>query len=97
MTEEEAIKLYDSGFWKHLDHKERAEFQLQEPRLCMPFGVFHEAVEKAIGRPVYTHEFVDLAHLLAELRGDKPHRTMEEIMALIPAEKRIVIVAGKAE
>jgi hypothetical protein len=23
----------------------------------MPFDVFHEAVEKTIGRPVFTHEF----------------------------------------
>lgn len=57
MTKEEAIKLHDSKFWEPLSFAERAKFQMNEPLLCMPFSVFHEAVEKTVGRPVFTHEF----------------------------------------
>lgn len=92
LTKEQAIRLSESKFWESLNYKERAEFQLQEPVLCMPFGVFHEATEKALGRPVWTHEFVDPASLLKELRGEKPPRTMQEILDLIPAEKRVVLI-----
>ena len=28
-----------------------------ESKLCMPFSIFQEAVEKTLGRPVWTHEF----------------------------------------
>lgn len=91
MTKDEAIKLHDSKFWESLDFRARAEFQLQEIRLCMPFSIFHEAVEKAIGRPVWTHEFAGPTHLLEELRGTKPLRTMQEIIDLIPEGKRILV------
>ena len=93
MTREQAVALHDSKFWEALDPVARAEFQLQEARLCMPFDVFHAAVEKALGRPVWTHEFGDRASLLAELHKQKPPRTMQEILDLIPAEKRLMIVA----
>lgn len=92
MTKQDALKLAESRFWESLDHRARAEFQLQEPRLCMPFSVFHEAVEKAIGRPVWSHEFVDPAHLLGEIRGEEPRRTVQQILDLLPPEKRIVLL-----
>ena len=58
MTKEEAIALHDSKFYETMSYKERAMFQMFEPLLCMPFSVFHEAVEKTLGRPVWTHEFL---------------------------------------
>ena len=57
MTKKEAIKLYESEFWKDMSLRDRAVFQMFEDRLCMPFGIFHEVVEKTLGRPVFTHEF----------------------------------------
>ena len=70
MTKEQAIALHDSGFWREMTLEDRARFQLHEPRLCMPFDVFHEAVEKTLGRPVFTHEFADSEALAdAERRG----------------------------
>jgi hypothetical protein len=63
-----------------------------EELLCMPFDVFHEAVEKTLGRPVWTHEFgLNFDGLKAELLGEKPASTMEEIINLIPEDKRVVI------
>ncbi len=91
MTKAQAVELYDSGFWKSMSHHEIALFQLHEKLLCMPFGVFHEAVEKAIGRPVYTHEFARPDGLKSELLGKKERPSLQEILDLIPEEKRIIV------
>jgi hypothetical protein len=57
MNKEDAIQLYESKFWEPMSFQERAKFQMFEEKLCMPFDVFHEAVEKTLGRSVFTHEF----------------------------------------
>lgn len=57
----------------------------------MPFDVFHKAVEDTLGRPVFTHEFAGTS-IMEELRGEKAAPTFEEIMNLIPVEKRIVVL-----
>ena len=92
MTKEEAIKLHDSGFWEDMTHEQRAMFQMNEERLCMPFSVFHEAVEKTLGRSVWTHEFASDG-LKKELLGDRPAPTMGEIMNLIPSDKRVLVLS----
>ncbi len=99
MTRPEAVALYDSKFWEPMTYLERARFQLFEPRLCMPFDVFHEAVEKALGRPVWTHEFgLNWDGLGRELTHCSPAPTMQEIIDLIPAEKRIIVeIAARVE
>jgi hypothetical protein len=98
MTSEEAIILYESEFWKHLSFRERAEFQLFEDKLCMPFGIFHEAVEKTLERAVYTHEFgLNCAGLQMEVLGEKSPPTLQEILELIPEEKRMIIQLPDAE
>jgi hypothetical protein len=53
--------------------------------------VFHEAIEKTLGRPVFTHEFAFRDELRKELYGEKEPPTLEEICALIPEEKLILI------
>ena len=92
MTKEQALELYESKFWLSMNPKEIATFQLFEDLLCMPFSVFHEAVEKTLDRPVYTHEF-GLARegLQKELLGEKTAPTLDEIVGLIPEDKRIVL------
>jgi hypothetical protein len=99
MTREEAIKLYESGFWESMNYRERAVFQMFESRLCMPFGVFHEAIEKALGRPVFTHEFgLNRDGLQKELMGEAPSPSFEDVMNLIPAEKRLIVAMdGEAQ
>ncbi len=69
-TKEEAIAFAEEGKRKEMTLKERAKFQLFQNLLCMPFDVFHEAVEKAFKRPVYTHEFIMRNELIKELNGD---------------------------
>lgn len=91
ITREKAIALAESEFWKDMTHRQRAVFQLNTELLCMPFDVFHEAIEKALGRPVWTHELVNKEQLCAELYGDAPPPSLEDIMSMIPADKRIIV------
>lgn len=81
LTKEQAIRLADSGGWKKWSKKERAVFQLKEPRLCMPFAEFHEAVEHVLGRSVWTHEFAAPKTLIAEMEGKIPAPDMAGIIA----------------
>ena len=93
LTKKQAIKFYDLEAWVELSHKERAEFQLMQKRVCMPFHVFHEAVEKALGRPVYTHEYgMNKEGLIDELFHDKTPPDLHEILNMIPEEKRLVVI-----
>jgi hypothetical protein len=57
MTQEEAIQKWDSEWWKDKPPEEIVAFQLYEERLCMPFGDFQLAVDAAIGRQTWTHEY----------------------------------------
>lgn len=92
MTEEQALKLAKTKFWEDLNYRQRANFQLFERRLCMPFDVFHEALEKSLGRPVYTHELgFNLEGIKKEFLGEQEAPTLEEIINLIPEDKRVVI------
>jgi hypothetical protein len=92
MREEQAVALYDSSWWVGKSFRDIAGFQLFEERLCCPFDVFQDAVEKSLGRPVFTHEFgLNVDGLKKEfLRiGDPP--TLKEIIEMIPEEKRVVV------
>lgn len=74
-----------------------AEFQLEQKLSCVPFDVFHESLEKALGRPVFTHELClgeGCVGLLKELRGEKKSPTLEEVINLIPEDKRVIVFKG---
>lgn len=92
ITKEQALALHESGWWKTLTARDIVAFQLFTDRLCMPFGDFHKAVEGALGRSVWTHEFGSSGGLQAEFLGDKPAPSFEQILDLIPADKRIILV-----
>lgn len=80
MTREEALKLANSKWWEDKSPQEIAEFQLNESLLCMPFDLFHKAVEEWLGRPVWTHEFACPDELMAEGHGENKTRTMSEVL-----------------
>lgn len=93
MTKEQAIALSESKFYENMSMREIAEFQIMEDRLCMPFDIFHEAIEKTLGRPVYTHEFgLNREGLKDELFNGKAPPTLEEIINLIPESKRVIVM-----
>lgn len=93
LSEAQAIALYESRFWESMPVRDRAMFQMFEPRLCMPFCIFQMAVEETLGRSVFTHEFA-LGYadgLRQELLAGKKAPTPQELINLIPADKRAVI------
>lgn len=94
MTTEEAIKLGESKWWVGMPARDVAIFQMHAELLCMPFDIFHKAVTDALGRPVFTHEF-GLNHdgLIKELLGESPAPTTEDIINMIPADKRLIVIA----
>lgn len=69
LTREQAVQIHDSEGWKELSDVERFTFQLNQSRLCMPFGEFHRCAEVALGRPVWTHEFADRDSLANEFES----------------------------
>ncbi len=73
--------------------QQRAEFQITQNLLCMPFDKFHEAIEKTLNRPVYTHEFgINIEGLTNELFNDGKPPTFEELINMIPKEKLIMLI-----
>ena len=94
LTREQAIAFHDSGAWQKLDARQRAAFQLGQDKLCMPFAEFHKAVEDALGRPVFTHEFgLNREGLVSELNKRQPAPTFAQILALLPPDKTVVVGA----
>ena len=92
MTYEQAIALAESKWWEGMSAKDVVTFQLQERLLCMDFSTYHRLVEEAIGRSVWTHEFANPHYLLNELYGNLPCPSMEDIINLIPIDKRIILI-----
>lgn len=91
MTKEDAIKLHDSNFWEGMTEKEIATFQLFEDKLCIPFGIFHSALESCLDRPVFTHELADIERIRGEFLGSRSAPSFADILNMIPAEKRILV------
>jgi hypothetical protein len=95
---EAAIALAQSNWWEGKSPREIAGFQLFTKELSMPFGVFHEALEKSLGRPVFTHELgLNYEGIVKEFQGLGSPPSFEEILALIPPEKLLVVVPLEAE
>lgn len=69
MTREEAVKMADSKWYELKTAEEIVKFQLYEERLCMPFSLFHKAIEEVLVRPVYTHEFACVKNLQKEFEN----------------------------
>ena len=90
----EAIALFDTEWWKSATDEQIARFQLDQDKLCCPFDEFQMSLERALGRPVWTHELgLNRDGLRAELNGQTEPPSFEDIVNLIPEEKRVVIVA----
>jgi len=94
-NEDQAIAFAKSEAWKNMDPKERAAWQLEQELLCMPFQVFQESVEEALGRPVLTHEFANRAALRLEMEGKAKPPTFAQILAMLPQGKTVVVVCDK--
>jgi hypothetical protein len=98
LSEQEAIKMCKSKVWETWTNEKIAWFQINQKRLCIPFGVFHRAVEHVLDRPVLTHEFgLNYYGLVAEMEGKIPKPSLEDIINLIPKDKRMLIFTNKED
>ena len=92
LTKEQAIKFAKSKVYKNWTYEQIVRFQLFQKKMCMDFSIFHEAIEKVLDRPVYTHEFgMNYEGIVLEYLGEKEAPTLDEIIELIPKEKRLII------
>lgn len=91
LTKEQAIAFAEAKAYESMTDEQIVRFQLFQDLLCIPFDRYHEAIEKVLRRPVYTHEFAFRDELMKEYLGEKPAPTLDEIIGLIPKEKLIVI------
>ena len=92
LTKKEAIAMAKTGWWKTKTPEEIVKFQLFEKKLCMDYSAFHEAIEKVLSRPVWTHEFgLSYDQLQQEYLGKRKKPTMEDILGLLPKEKTIIV------
>jgi hypothetical protein len=94
----QAEALADTKWWEGKTHREIAEFQFQTQELVCPFNVFHEALEKSLDRPVFTHELgLNFNGLWNELFNGKEPPTFLEVLDLIPKDKRVIIAEDRRE
>lgn len=85
LSKEQSLKLYETSFWEELSSVDLVNFQLFEERLCMPFEVFHEAVEKVLGRPVFIHEFgVAYDRIVVQFLNGRTAPSFEDRLNLLP-------------
>lgn len=94
LTEVQAVAVAETGAWKKLTKVQLAMAQLQQGRLFCNFGEFQLAVDELLGRPTWTHEYAEPWLLWAEYKGEKTPPTMQEILDLLPEEKRILVMTS---
>lgn len=93
ITEQKAKELLLSKFWEKLTAREIVQFQIDAELTCMPFNVFHKALEESLGRGVYTHEIgLNWEGLKEELKGNRKAPTIKEVMELLIAESIPVVI-----
>ncbi len=94
LTREQAVEFFDSKAYESMDDRQKAEFQMEQDRLCMPMDVFQLALEKTLDRPVFTHELgMNRSGLKQELFLNAKPPSLEEVMNMIPEEKRFILTA----
>ena len=92
LTREQAVALFESAFWQHLTPCKVAWFQLVAERMCVPLPIFRASLEVCLGRGLVSGELLEFERLRAELAGRRLAPTLEEVMAFIPEDKRVVKV-----
>lgn len=93
LTKEQALAFAENKLYEYLTKRQIAEFQLEQDRLCMPFDVSHEAIEKTLNRPVFTHEFgLSRERLYNEVFGSRKRPELQDILKSIPQDKLCLLV-----
>lgn len=88
-TKEEAIALAESKWWLKKGTTEIAIIQLFQEKLNCQFDVFHEAIEKTLERPVFTHEFAEIERLQDEMQKKLEYVNVDFIISVLPDKNNI--------
>lgn len=91
---EDAVAFAETEWWESVPLVDAARYQLNEDKLVMPFDKFHRGIEKMLGRPVFTHEFAGVERLRAEAASMRDAPSLAEVLAMIPEEKRVVVITN---
>jgi hypothetical protein len=91
LTQEQAVKMKESGVWKEWTAVQIVRFQMFQMRLCIDFDHYHRCIQEVLKRTVFTYEFAFRDDIIEEYLGMKPIPTLEESINLIPQEKRTVL------
>jgi hypothetical protein len=91
LTETQAVELCKRKWWLDLDKIAVVQFQLSQNKLCCDFAYFHSAVEEALGRSVWTHEFANPDLLWEELHEKRNPPSLEEIVSLLPVKDLVLV------
>lgn len=78
---ERAIELAKTSWWKGENDFTIAKIQMHVKQLSMDFSAFHKAIETALGRPVWTHEFAHTS-LFNEYKYLHGESSQDDIMCL---------------
>ena len=91
-----AIQKYETRWWEGKTAREIAVCQLQTKELICPWTIFHQSMEAALGRSVYTHEFARTVvdGLWAELTQGAAPPSLEDILGPL-TEKTIIVRKGE--
>lgn len=101
-NEDQARKLFASHWWKvdpNANDEENAAylkklaiFQLSQNVMCMPYFVYHLAVEESVGEGMRAEKLHALRFdLLQILTGKKYVQSDEECLQLLPIDAREVL------
>jgi integrase len=84
----QAKAKYNYPWWASDNPIEVFWGQVNEEIAVVPFEKYHSCAEKAMGRPVFRHEFGDPQSLIDEFMERIPKPTLEDVLKKIPAIKQ---------
>ena len=81
MTDEQSSAFQNSKRWETMSHRHQATLQLLQQRLWIPFKVFHNAVEKTLGRAVPATDLgLNRSGLIEELLEGRTTPALHDIL-----------------
>ena len=100
-----AEALAETRYWEQpaWTARDLATLQCEQSRLLMPMTVFHRAMEQALNRPVWLHEFARVERLRQELDGtvlppsDPLAHALETLREVAPATPVVVVTPPAPE
>jgi lysozyme family protein len=91
LSKNDAIFIYKSKIWEKWSDEDIVKFQLYQDLIAIPPARFQKALEKILKRPVMLHEIAfRKKFIIEEYLGIRPKPKEEDIINLIPKERRII-------